>query len=559
MRFTGVVACALIGIPVATSAQSEATCDGVRNTISFAMYFNSRPQDRAQCAMRVVDGRVAVDPGVSNPAMSCPDMFAWKLFGEAVREEFWKGWAADQFTWPAEPLPLCVPGSDPSRCCTPGSRSNPGYEDETNPAKHCPYLPADFSAEKPYGPLPAGRLPSKAHALGFVVRHEQERRRLAELAASPDAGREIRQSMAELVYRNPVMLDYTFRNGLYHQEGVAAVFARNAANVKDAPYRGLDSAGGLVEIDYPTQAVMIKSNWISVARAKDLGLVEDPSRPYVKMTMLSPVTDNNAPIFKKGDYWLVAFHVSSKDIPNWVWATFEHADNPGRCDYTGCNDSYGYASEDVVAAKQARNYTAPKVRCDRLPLAGWIFDTDKRYPAGAPSPPLAAVLDGLGIGTAGAASAGAADGRTVPSRHDRAWRSYRLKGSQTEFTDSMGRNTLLGNSVTEGGFMTTSSCISCHARAASGPSGPIPPPLGVFVNELSETGYGQSHRGIPVADWFHRSAQPPTLQALQTDFVWGFLGANCVKPVCGCNNEPRTCNVAQPAPLKGTVRDAVRR
>jgi hypothetical protein len=34
-------------------------------------------------------------------------------------------------------------------------------------------------------------------------------------------------------------------------------------------------------------------------------------------------------------------HISSKDIPNWIWATFEHVGNPGRCDYTGCNDSYG--------------------------------------------------------------------------------------------------------------------------------------------------------------------------------------------------------------------------
>jgi hypothetical protein len=545
--------------PVPAVAQTEATCDGVRNQVSFAMYFNARPQDRPQCTMRVSDGRVIVDPAVSNPAMSCPDMFAWKLFAEAVRDEFWKGWAADQYTWPAEPLPLCTAGADPRTCCTPGSRTNPGYDDETNPAKHCPYLPADFQASRPHGPLPAGRLPSKAHALGFVVRHEEQRRRLGALAASPDEGREIRQSMAELVFRNRPMLEYTFANDLYSQEGVAGVFARNAANVKDAPYRKLDGPAGLVEIDYPTQAVMIKSNWISVARARDLGLVEDPSRPYVKMTMLSPVTDNNAPIFKKGDYWLVAFHVSSKDIPNWVWATFEHADNPGRCDFTGCNDSYGYPSLDAVGPGQARNYTAPKVKCDRLPLAGWIFDTDKRYAAGPPSPPLSAILDGLGIGTGAGGVPGTASDRIVPSRIDRAWRSYRLKGSQTEFTDSMGRTTLLGNSVTEGGFMTTSSCIACHARAASGPAGPIPPPLGVFVNELSETGYGQSHRGVPVADWYHRSGQPPTLQALQTDFVWGFLGANCVKPVCGCNNEPGTCAAATLAPLKGTVRDAVHR
>jgi hypothetical protein len=379
---------------------------------------------------------------------------------------------------------------------------------------------------------------------------------MAALAASPDEGRALRQSMAEIVFRNPPMFDYTFRNDLYNQEGVAAVFGRHAGNVKDAPYRLQGGPDGLAEIDYPVQAVMIKSNWISAARAKDLGLVENPERPYVKMTMISPVTDNNAPIFQKGDYWLVALHVSSKDVPNWVWASFEHVDNPGRCDYTGCNDSWGYATPDAVGPGQARNYTAPLVRCDRLPLAGWVFDTGKPYPGGSLAPALRAVLDDLGIGSSPAAAA--SGGRFVPSRRDRAWRSYRLKGAQTEFVDSTGRTTILGNSVTEGGFVSTSSCISCHARAASGPKGPIPPPLGVFVNELGETGYGQSHRGIPLADWYHRSGQPPALQALQTDFVWGFLGANCVTPVCGCNNEPDSCRTREHVPLRGSVRDAAR-
>lgn len=196
------------------------------------------------------------------------------------------------------------------------------------------------------------------------------------------------------------------------------------------------------------------------------------------------------------------------------------------------------------------------MKCDLLPLAGWTFDPDQRYPSGARSSGLSAVFDGLEIGTSNPPPA--ADGRLVPSWRDRAWRSYRLKGSQTEFTDSMGRTTLLGNSVTEGGFMGTSSCIGCHSRAASGDKGPIPPPLGVFVNELSETGYGQSHRGIPVADWYHRSGQPPALQALQTDFVWGFLAANCVTPVCGCSNEPDSCQ-AKRAPLRGSIRDAIHR
>jgi hypothetical protein len=105
-----------------------------------------------------------------------------------------------------------------------------------------------------------------------------------------------------------------------------------------------------------------------------------------------------------------------------------------------------------------------------------------------------------------------------------------LKGAQVEFTDSMGRAVHLGNSVTEGGFVSTSSCMTCHARAGAAVAGTIPPPLGVFENGISDSGYLPSSIGIPVADWYNRSGQPPTLQVLQTDFVWGFLAANSTKP-----------------------------
>jgi hypothetical protein len=222
-------------------------------------------------------------------------------------------------------------------------------------------------------------------------------------------------------------------------------------------------------------------------------------------------------------------HISSKDTPNWAWATFEHVDNPGRCDYAGCNDSHGYRTADSVGPNQATNFTTPRLRCDGLLLPSWVFDTGQAYPSGAISDSLRRVFDALAIGTRNAVPG--ADGILVPSRHDRGWLSYRLKGSQVQFTDSMGRPTRLGNSVTEGGFAQTSSCISCHARAGTTADGTIPPALGVFLNELSEVGYGQSNYGIPVPDWYHRSNQPPALMVLQTDFVWGFLFANRIQPV----------------------------
>ena len=47
----------------------------------------------------------------------------------------------------------------------------------------------------------------------------------------------------------------------------------------------------------------------------------------------------------------------------------------------------------------------------------------------------------------------------------RQYKNYRLKGSQVDFTDGPGRPLLLGNSVTESGFVPSASCITCHARA----------------------------------------------------------------------------------------------
>lgn len=50
------------------------------------------------------------------------------------------------------------------------------------------------------------------------------------------------------------------------------------------------------------------------------------------------------------------------------------------------------------------------------------------------------------------------------------WKYYVLGGTQTNFTDSIGRPTLLSDSLVEKGI-ENSSCISCHARATVAPTG----------------------------------------------------------------------------------------
>jgi hypothetical protein len=185
-----------------------------------------------------------------------------------------------------------------------------------------------------------------------------------------------------------------------------------------------------------------------------------------------------------------------------------------------------------VKANQATNYTAPKTSCDNLLLGEYVFDLGKIYGGGTRSPELGKVLAQLGIGT-GRPSSG---DPIIPNAGDPAWLSYRLKGSQTEFTGPTGTRTRLGNSVTEGGFVNSSSCITCHARASIAAKGSIPPALSVFMSRASETGYLESANGTPNPSWYADSRQPAVPIAQQTDFVWGFLAASCIanQPTEGC-------------------------
>lgn len=175
-------------------------------------------------------------------------------------------------------------------------------------------------------------------------------------------------------------------------------------------------------------------------------------------------------------YGLVALHVISKALPNWTWATFEQVDNPNRCKVEGCHDSFGLT------------------------------------PDGQVSPALLKMFGDAGLGSE--------------------WQYYRLDGSQVDFVNASSQPTILGNSVTENGFMLTSSCITCHARSTIGP--PLagkpganrlsvfqpPPPPPTPPDRLL------SYNGAPDPKWFFTDpANPATLKYLQLDFAWSFRRA----------------------------------
>ncbi len=488
--------------------------------------------------MRVENGRIVFSAPVTNGAMTCPDAFSWKLYAEAIGQEFWKNWATDDQTWPGAPYAPCS-NTVSDTCCDPASL--------TQNAAHCPLFPGALAGAATQ--LRLGAPPSKPHIPGLVPASELPM--LLKRMGETDPDRLIRQSMTELVFRNQPMLAFVRRNHLYSTNGLADVFTRNSNNLgtKDAnsgaPYHLANHDGRLARIDFPSDAVMIKSDWVIAKYAKDLyGITEDPAYPFIKMFIKVASDPKNPDKTEPAECWLIGIHVSSKDIPNWLWTTFEHVHNRGRCDFIGCNDSFGFSSPDQTCPDQTTNYTAAHTTCDNLANPSWVYDLGKSYPSGPISPALSGVLNALNIGNGPAPAPGA----QLPSPRDPAWRSYRLKGSQTEFTDATGRRTLLANSITEAGFVLTSSCMSCHARAGVNASGRAP--LGVFINEVSEQGYLQSVSGTPQPDWYNASSQPPLLLTVPADFVWGILTASPeVKP---------GLLQATPQPRR-TPRDAIRR
>ena len=111
-----------------------------------------------------------------------------------------------------------------------------------------------------------------------------------------------------------------------------------------------------------------------------------------------------------------------------------------------------------------------------------------------------------------------------PKITDPAWRSYRLKGSQTQFTNFDGTATILGSSINEGGFVNSASCISCDVQASVKADGGNGAPGVGSTGRLNIFGLGIVVSGVPeIGDFCDR--RTANRRAVQTDFVWGILFA----------------------------------
>jgi hypothetical protein len=252
---------------------------------------------------------------------------------------------------------------------------------------------------------------------------------------------------AEEVRRNRPTFDYIVANGLHTTAGLAQAYKK--AKAPKSTWR----------VALPTESIEVKIDWIPVETLVDW-LAANHAR-----TSLEEVKKQYYTTVSKGvTYGAVSMHLSSKEIPNWVWATFEHQNNPGRCDTMGCRDSFGAVKAVVPAAAKANG----------------------QYGACAKAPALETMFKAAGLGPA--------------------WNHYCLKGSQIDFVAKNKAPLMLGDSFTERVAASVpinhSSCIACHASAAV------------------------TSKGLPYTTMLNKHPMgnvtlPP--DALAVDFIWGIL------------------------------------
>jgi len=217
---------------------------------------------------------------------------------------------------------------------------------------------------------------------------------------------------------------------------------------------------GVKDLNFPLGAKTAKAHWVRITEA-------DKSRYHWEE------------IERDGEihlYGMTGFHIVSKDTPTWFWATFEHVDNENR-----------WSAEYPDA------------------FLGWL--TPSRDAAACPADNLACNEIPSGYGLEGTK-----------------WENYRLRGTQSDWTDNRGVPTVLANSQLEN-FMDleTSSCVTCHALAVKGEYGD-PKPIGFLKEERNAHGKKLGFVGPPITSLFLDS-NGNEIPYLGLDYVWALRKA----------------------------------
>jgi hypothetical protein len=175
-------------------------------------------------------------------------------------------------------------------------------------------------------------------------------------------------------------------------------------------------------------------------------------------------------------YGLSAFHIVSKDLPTWFWATFEHTDNENRWPTVYPTNFQGW----VVPSVDSASCPPENLQCNQIP-SGYGLEGTK-------------------------------------------WSNYRLRGTQSTFVDNRGEPTILTNSHLEGFLDQDSmSCITCHALAVKGTEGDSMP-ISIVTGEVNSGGLPIGHVGAVDFNLF-RDAMGEEVPYLGLDYVWTLRNA----------------------------------
>lgn len=365
------------------------------------------------------------------------DQAAWEQFAKAVAPSAVAGkavfetWASDQDIYVSNP---CPPGSGPSSTCNvpawpAGAALAAGKGLQMSVLRQSHQGKAKLTGGKTVEVVgPAQGCPAPPAGAGGTT--------------FPTTGGPL-DCVGEEVRRDRASFDYIVANGLWSVNGLKAFF------------------GTSKQVAFPDGVVQIKADWIPVATlatwlGKDTAFVT--ANFYTANATLKPGGASTAMA-------MTSMHVSIKtaQFPNWVWANFENAYTPGRCDETGCHDAFG-AQQPVVpaSAKAWGQYGA----CPKTNAAQSVLSAAK-----APA----------------------------------VFANYCLTGTQTDF-GTKANPTRLGSPIIEPLNATVplaqSSCISCHAGASFTANGGVNNPNAT----LGPNAPPQGSRGY--------------------DFMWGLLAAN---------------------------------
>ena len=270
-------------------------------------------------------------------------------------------------------------------------------------------------------------------------------------------------AICEEVRRNKASFEYIVDNKLWNQDGRKEAFQTALKQTQKQPEQF---------IDFPINTIEIKADWCKVGYEGDPCKLEEGKRKGYKYYEVDVNNQN---------YALVGMHIMTKEFPNWFWATWEWGGNPSRCDYIGCHDSFGLTGDDR----------------DRQP--------NPQVAQGYSKEELSQELKDL------------FEAYKLTGEWGEILKNYRLKGTQISFVNEIGEPTLLGNSIIEEGFVGSSSCITCHARATINSDGQAG--LSIFKFPLPQPPETESYNGSPNPSWYADESST-VFKNLPADFVW---------------------------------------